>query len=39
VTQGGDHVADQDADDDDNQGQTMGDVQKFFSVGRAREST
>ena len=34
VTQGIDHVADQDADNDEDQGQAMGDVQKFIEVGR-----
>ena len=35
VTQSSDHVADQDADNDKNQGHAMGDVQKSIAVGRA----
>ena len=34
MTQGGDHVANQDADDDKDQGHAMGDVQEFIAVGR-----
>jgi len=32
--QGGDHIADQYADDDEDQGQVMGDVQESIAVGR-----
>ena len=35
VTQGSDHVADQDADNDKDQGQIMSDVQESITVGRA----
>jgi len=34
VTQGIDHVTDQDADNDEDQGQALGDVQKSIEVGR-----
>ena len=34
VTQGGDRVADQDVDDDEDQEQKMGDVQESIAVGR-----
>ena len=38
-TQRGDHVADQDADDvDEDQGQDIGDVQKSIAVGRTRRN-
>jgi len=36
VTQGSDHVAEQDADED--QGQAMGDVHEFIAVGRTRRN-
>ena len=36
MTQGGDHVADQEVNDDEDQGQVMGNVQKFIAVGRTR---
>jgi len=38
MTQSGDHVADQDADNED-QGHAMGDVQEFIAVGRARRNS
>jgi len=38
VTQGSDHVAEQDADDDEDQGQVMGDVYKSVTVGRPRRN-
>ena len=34
VIQGDDHVANEDADNDENQGQIMGDVQDFIAVER-----
>ena len=34
MTQYGDHVADQDADDNEDQGQIIGDVQESIAVGR-----
>ena len=34
MTLGSDHVADQDTDDDEDQGQAMGDVHKSIAVGR-----
>ena len=37
MTQGGDYVADQDANDnDEDQGQVMGDVHESIAVGRPR---
>ena len=36
VTQGSDHVAEQDADED--QGQAMGDVHESIAVGRTRRN-
>jgi len=36
VTHGGDHVADE--DDDENQRLVMGDVQDFIAVGRTRRN-
>jgi len=36
VTQGSDHVADQDTDDDEDQGRAMGDVHESIAVGRTR---
>ena len=38
MTQGSDHVADQDADDDVDQGQAMGDVYESIAVGRTRRN-
>ena len=38
MTQGSDHVANQDADNDEDQGQTMGNVQESIAVGRARRN-
>jgi len=35
VTQGSDHIVDQDADNDEDQRQAMGYVQKSIAVGRA----
>ena len=37
VTQGGDHVADQDTDDDEDQGQAMGDVHDSIAVERIKK--
>jgi len=39
VTQGDDHVADEDAEDDENQGQDMDDVQYSIEVGRTRRNS
>jgi len=40
VTQGSDHIADQDTDDDDEeQGQAMGDVHESIIVGRTRRNS
>ena len=40
VTQGGDHVANQDVDDnDDDQRQAMGDIQKSIAVERTRRNS
>ena len=39
VTQASDHVADQDVDDDEDQGQAMGDVREFILVGIARRNS
>jgi len=36
VTQGGDHVTDQNIDDDEDQEQAMSDIQKSIAVERAR---
>ena len=36
VTQGSDQVAEQDADDDEDQGHVMGDVHESVAVGRPR---
>ena len=36
VTQGTDHLADQDAENYEDQGQAKGDIQESFAVGRAR---
>ena len=38
VTWGTGHVAEQDAFDDEDQGQAMGDVQDFIAVGRTRRN-
>jgi len=38
VTWGTGHVAEQDAVDDEDQGQAMGDVQDFIAVGRTRRN-
>ena len=38
MTQGSDHIADQDADNNEDQGQAMGDVQEFIALGRARRN-
>ena len=37
LTQGDDHVAGQDADDDENQGQAMSDVQESLQLKEPRE--
>ena len=37
VRHGSDHVAEQDADDDEIQGQAMGDVHESVAIGRAKE--
>jgi len=39
VTQGSDHVADQDTDDDEDQGQVMSDVHESIAVGRIRRNS
>jgi len=39
VTQDSDHVADQDTDNDEDQGQTMGDVHESIAVGRTRRNS
>jgi len=39
VTQGSDHVTDQDTDDDVDQGQPMGDVHESIAVGRTRRNS
>jgi len=39
VTQGSDHVANQDTDDDDDQRQAMGDVHEFIALGRTRRNS
>ena len=39
VTHDSDHVADQDTDIDEDQGQTMDDVLEFITVGRARRNS
>jgi len=38
MTQGGDHVADQDADDNEDQGHAMGDVQESIVAGRTQRN-
>jgi len=39
MTQVSDHVADQDADNDVDQGQAMGDVHESIAVGRIKKIT
>jgi len=39
VTQGSDQVVEQDADDDEDQGQVMGDVYESVKVGRPRRNS
>jgi len=39
MTRDNDHVADQDTDDDENQGQVTGDVHEFIAVGRTRRNS
>ena len=39
MTQGSDHVAEQDADDDEDQGHIMGDVHESVAVGRPRRNS
>jgi len=39
VTQGSDHVADQDTDDDEDQGHDMGDVHESIAVGKTRRNS
>ena len=39
VTRGTGHVAEQDAADDEDQGQTMGDVHGFVAVGRTKRNS
>ena len=39
VTQDSDQVAEQDADDDEDQGQIMGDVHESIAVGRTRRNS
>ena len=38
VTQGSDHIAEQDADDEEDQGQVTGDVHKSIAIGRPRRN-
>jgi len=38
VTQDSDHVIEQDADNDEDQGQVMSDVHEFVTVGRIRRN-
>jgi len=38
VTQGDDHVAEQDANNDEDQGHAMGDVQESIVVGKTRRN-
>jgi len=38
MTQGSEHVADQDTNDDKNQGHVMGDVHESIAVGRTRRN-
>ena len=37
MTQSGDHVADQDTDDNEDQGQAMGDVHEFIELEEPEE--
>ena len=39
VTQGSDHAADQDTDDDEDQGQAMGDIHESIAVGRTKRNS
>jgi len=39
VTQGSDQVTEQDVDDDEDQGQVMGDVHESVTVGRPRRNS
>jgi len=39
VTQGDDHVAEQDADNDEDQGHAMGNVQESIGVGKTRRNS
>ena len=39
MTQGSDHVADQDIDVDEDQGQAMNDVHESIAVGRTRRNS
>jgi len=39
VTQGSDHVAEQDADDHEDHGQAMGDIHESMAVGRTRRNS
>ena len=39
VTQGSDHVANQDIDDDEDQGQGMGDVHESIAVRKIRRNS
>ena len=39
VTQGSNHVADQDTDDNEDQGQAMLDVHECIAVGRTRRNS
>jgi len=39
VTHGDDHVADEDTDNDEDQGQVMSDVQDSITIGRARRNS
>ena len=39
VTQDGDHVADMNADDDEDQGQVMSDIQDFIAVEKTRRNS
>ena len=38
MTQGSDHIADQDTNDDEDQRQTMSDVQESIIIGRTRRN-
>ena len=39
VTQGSDHVADQDTDDDEDQGQVMGDVHESIAIRKTKRNS